>query len=104
MAFRLIQSNRPLPDALKKEILAPTDTAVPTIPQNIVDALMKEEGVEEKTRDVLNPYDLMSRVISTSEHGARGQRMLVPAAMPVGVDPVALAHERERVRFVVCNG
>jgi hypothetical protein len=102
MAFRLIQSNRPLPDALKQEVLAPTDTSAPSIPQHIVDALMNEVEVEQggKTKDVLNPYDLMNQVIGSTDHAARGQRMLVPASMPVGIDPVKLGQERERVSII----
>jgi hypothetical protein len=46
----------------------------------------------------------MNWTVSTSENGARGQRMLVPATMPAGIDPVALAQERERVFFWLFYG
>lgn len=97
MAFRLIQSNRPVPSTLQAEVCAPCDTTVPGVPEKLVGSVDTDTATLPQDHPTPNPYSLHPRPISASAHGQRSQRMLVPAAAPTGIDPVALAAARERV-------
>ncbi|RUS34814.1 hypothetical protein BC938DRAFT_478366 [Jimgerdemannia flammicorona] len=42
------------------------------------------------------PYSLLKKQISSYAHASRQQRLLIPSLSPVGLDPYALAQERDR--------
>ncbi|RUS16503.1 SNF2 family N-terminal domain-containing protein, partial [Endogone sp. FLAS-F59071] len=43
-----------------------------------------------------SPYSLLKKQISSYAHASRQQRLLIPSLSPIGLDPYALAQERER--------
>lgn len=43
-----------------------------------------------------SPYSLLKKQISSYTHASRQQRLLIPSLSPIGLDPYALAQERER--------
>ncbi|KAG9292072.1 hypothetical protein G9A89_017972 [Geosiphon pyriformis] len=132
LAFKLISKNIPVPVHLQQVMFqsgqinnnnTPKQEPVTSIPAKIVEAAFNHHNVNRENppsadspapsissagsnyNAYTNPYDYLQR-LNTAAHGniSRQQRMLIPSITPVGLDPYAIAQEREHnIRARVLN-
>jgi ATP-dependent helicase STH1/SNF2 len=124
LAFKLISRNYPVPPLLQQAMFNPSQLQglsaqdlVGSIPGKIVEAANAHHtqqapptastpsadigsspnptGSNSSYNSYTNPHTYLKRV-DLSSHASRQQRMLIPAIMPVGLDPQDIAAERER--------
>ncbi|CAG8436971.1 6239_t:CDS:10 [Funneliformis caledonium] len=129
LAFKLISRNLPVPPLLQQAMFNPSQVQgissqdlVGSIPGKIVEASNihhnqqasptasisstdivsspQPAGLSSSYNSYTNPHTYLKPVQSYS-HASRQQRMLIPAIMPVGLDPQVIAAERERFLHVL---
>ncbi|TPX43988.1 hypothetical protein SeMB42_g04489 [Synchytrium endobioticum] len=99
-SYKLLSVNKPLPDVLQKvlfDTLHATGEDVSTA-QQIVEAAASQADISSELARLTwgkgsNPWGLLPKQV---DYAGRQQRLLIPAIMPVGVDPLAAAQARNR--------
>ncbi|RIA98252.1 SNF2 family N-terminal domain-containing protein [Glomus cerebriforme] len=98
LAFKLISRSLPVPPLLQKAMFNPNQIQAPSTASTSsadVGSTSNATGSNIPFNSYTNPHTYIKPVHSYS-HESRQQRMLIPSIMPVGLDPVEIAAERER--------
>ncbi|KAI8356857.1 SNF2 family N-terminal domain-containing protein [Mortierella sp. GBAus27b] len=107
IAFKLISANMAVPPHLQEAIFTPKSveqalaTKEPTgsVAGRVVDIARHHLSEQNPTASDYNaytsPFSYLQKTLPAAMHASRQQRLLVPSISPVGIDPYALAQERE---------
>ncbi|KAF9414142.1 hypothetical protein BGZ94_000510, partial [Podila epigama] len=108
IAFKLISANMVVPPSLQEAVFAPKSVekalhvTEPTasVAGRVVD--VARTHLSEKTtvsasdfNSFTSPFSFLEKSLDASVHASRQQRLLIPSISPVGIDPYALAQERD---------
>ncbi|KAF9985882.1 hypothetical protein BGZ75_002461 [Mortierella antarctica] len=107
IAFKLISANMAVPPHLQEAIFTPKSVEqalsvkepTASVAGNVVDVARRHVTEQAPTAADYNaftsPFSFLQKTLSTTAHASRQQRLLIPSISPVGIDPYALAQERE---------
>ncbi|KAG0340107.1 hypothetical protein BG004_006547 [Podila humilis] len=109
IAFKLISANMAVPASLQEAVFAPKsvekvlNSTEPTasVSGRVVDVArnhLAEKATSSAASDFnsfTSPFSFLEKNLDTAVHASRQQRLLIPSISPVGIDPYALAQERD---------
>ncbi|KIW17075.1 hypothetical protein PV08_04266 [Exophiala spinifera] len=112
-AFKMLSKNMPLPPKLQQQLFpahkhqqtnisdgssANDKTAKAPVRQKdgAAKELIQAKSYFETSQ---SPYDLLSKMISFSEHAQRSKRQKIPSIMPIGIDVEEMREEQERLLY-----
>ncbi|KAF9377695.1 hypothetical protein CPC16_011728, partial [Podila verticillata] len=106
IAFKLISANMALPSSLQEAVFAPKsvekvlNATEPTasVAGRVVDVArshLSEKASASDFNSYTSPFSFLEKNLDASVHASRQQRLLIPSISPVGIDPYALAQERD---------
>lgn len=115
-AFKMLSKNMPLPPKLQQQLFpahkpqqqqqpnlsdsGSTNDKTAKAPVSQKDGATKEL-VQTKSyfETSQSPYDLLTKMISFSDHAQRSKRQRIPSIMPIGIDIEQLREEQERLLY-----
>ncbi|KAF9179331.1 hypothetical protein BGZ51_006999 [Haplosporangium sp. Z 767] len=107
IAFKLISANMAVPPHLQEAIFTPKSveqalsTKEPTasVAGRVVDVARQHLSEQTPSSSDYNaftsPFSYLQKTLQSPVHASRQQRLLIPSISPVGIDPYALAQERD---------
>lgn len=107
IAFKLISANMAVPPHLQEAIFTPksVDQALnakgptATVAGKVVDVARQHLSEQTPSASDYNaytsPFSFLQKTLPSTVHASRQQRLLIPSISPVGIDPYALAQERD---------
>ncbi|KAF9201849.1 hypothetical protein BGZ49_007942 [Haplosporangium sp. Z 27] len=107
IAFKLISANMAVPSHLQEAIFTPKsveqalNAKEPTasVAGRVVDVARHHLSEQTPTASDYNaytsPFSYLQKTLPSAAHASRQQRLLIPSISPVGIDPYALAQERD---------
>ncbi|KAG0031806.1 hypothetical protein BGZ82_006827 [Podila clonocystis] len=106
IAFKLISANMAVPASLQEAVFAPKSVekvlsaTEPTasVAGRVVDVArshLSEKASASDFNSYTSPFSFLEKNLDAAVHASRQQRLLIPSISPVGIDPYALAQERD---------
>ncbi|KAG0308761.1 hypothetical protein BGZ98_006936 [Dissophora globulifera] len=107
IAFKLISANMAVPPHLQEAIFTPKSVEqalsakdpTASVAGRIVDVARHHLSEQTPTASDYNaytsPFSYLPKTLPSAVHASRQQRLLIPSISPVGIDPYALAQERD---------
>ncbi|KAF8927790.1 SNF2 family N-terminal domain-containing protein [Dissophora ornata] len=107
IAFKLISANMAVPPHLQEAIFTPKSVEqalsakepTASVAGRIVDVARHHLSEQTPTASDYNaytsPFSYLQKTLPSAVHASRQQRLLIPSISPVGIDPYALAQERD---------
>ncbi|KAI7817839.1 SNF2 family N-terminal domain-containing protein [Gamsiella multidivaricata] len=107
IAFKLISANMAVPPHLQEAIFTPKSVEqalsakepTASVAGRIVDVARHHLSEQMPTASDYNaytsPFSYLQKTLPAAVHASRQQRLLIPSISPVGIDPYALAQERD---------
>ncbi|KAF9351838.1 hypothetical protein BGX26_010223 [Mortierella sp. AD094] len=107
IAFKLISANMAVPPHLQEAIFTPKSVEqalsakepTASVAGRVVDVARHHLSEQTPTASDYNaytsPFSYLQKILPSAAHASRQQRLLIPSISPVGIDPYALAQERD---------
>ncbi|KAF9113981.1 hypothetical protein BGX27_000374 [Mortierella sp. AM989] len=107
IAFKLISANMAVPPHLQEAIFTPKSVEqalsakepTASVAGRVVDVARHHLSEQTPTASDYNaytsPFSYLQKTLPSAAHASRQQRLLIPSISPVGIDPYALAQERD---------
>ncbi|ORZ14387.1 SNF2 family N-terminal domain-domain-containing protein [Lobosporangium transversale] len=107
IAFKLISANMAVPPNLQEAIFTPKSVEqvlsakepTASVAGRVVDVARHHLSEQTPTASDYNaytsPFSYLQKTLPSAVHASRQQRLLIPSISPVGIDPYALAQERD---------